>query len=356
VERGIRFKCSVSDFAGAKFQTRTRRDKNGIEVRQLALSQPSRGTRRLPDTAPPEHLITTRAEQFAAKLVAAATRSGTEEDIRIECERQLAVIQQDTGITLDGRHEFTVASGRADSVYDRVVIEYKNPHSPSDRIGATVEASGTKKVVNQIKNRLGDLVAEYGQSINSLLGVGLDGKRFVFVRFREGTWQVQTPVDVDTRSAQRFIWALFNLGTRGKPFSPQYLSDDFGASSPQAQVGIPALYRTICTTTDPRTETFFAQWRILFSEVCGYEVNDPSEKMIRLAEAYGIDASGLKPAELLFAVHTYYAIFMKLLAAEIVAFFHKVPSPLQKLIRDYLLDAKSILVYTSLSGLPAWFR
>ena len=38
-----------------------------------------------------------------------------------------------------------------------------------------------------------------------------------------------------------------------------------------------------------------------------------------------------KPAELLFAVHTYYALFMKLLAAEIVAYFHKLPTPLQKM-------------------------
>ncbi len=38
-----------------------------------------------------------------------------------------------------------------------------------------------------------------------------------------------------------------------------------------------------------------------------------------------------RQAELLFAVHTYYALFMKLLAAEIVAFFHKLPTPLQKM-------------------------
>jgi hypothetical protein len=36
---------------------------------------------------------------------------------------------------------------------------------------------------------------------------------------------------------------------------------------------------------------------------------------------------------MLFAVHTYYAVFMKLLASEIVAFFHKLPTPLQKMIQ-----------------------
>jgi hypothetical protein len=39
----------------------------------------------------------------------------------------------------------------------------------------------------------------------------------------------------------------------------------------------------------------------------------------------------LKPAELPFAVHTYYALFMKLLASEIVAFFHRLPTPLERM-------------------------
>jgi hypothetical protein len=137
---------------------------------------------------------------------------------------------------------------------------------------------------------------------------------------------------VNAASAQTFIWALFNLGTRGKPFAPDHLSTDFGADSVLAQYAIRALYDAIRTTADDRAKTLFAQWRILFSEVCGYDVDDPSEKMLRLAESYGIETEALKSAELLFALHTYYAIFMKLLAAEIVAFFHRLPSPLQKLI------------------------
>src|SRR5262249_42955939 len=81
--------------------------------------------------------------------------------------------------------------------------------------------------------------------------------------------------------------------------------------------------------------TFFSQWKILFGEVCGYDVDSPSNKIAQLAEFYkvGTKKQKLKPAELLFAVHTYYALFMKLLAAEIVAFFHKLPTPLQKLMQ-----------------------
>jgi hypothetical protein len=125
---------------------------------------------------------------------------------------------------------------------------------------------------------------------------------------------------------------LFNLGTKGKPFSPDYLAEDFGSDAKATQDGIRNLYEAIAATRDPKALTFFDQWKILFSEVAGYDVNSPSAKIKRVAESYGISTSGLKPAELLFAIHTYYAIFMKLLASEIITFFHKLPTPLEKMI------------------------
>ena len=42
-------------------------------------------------------------------------KSTLEEEIRIESEKQLAFVQKDAGVKLEGHHEFTVASGRIDS-------------------------------------------------------------------------------------------------------------------------------------------------------------------------------------------------------------------------------------------------
>lgn len=258
-----------------------------------------------------------------------------EEEIRIRSVEQLAYIQRDLNFKLEGKHEFTVASGRVDSVYSRVIIEYKNPKSPGDRIGPKADSPGSKKVVEQIKKRFYDMRHEHGQPLNSLFGVGLDGNYFIFVRFRDEKWQVQEPVEVNRHSAERFLWALFNLGTKGKAFSSEYLAGDFGSEGGNtiAISGIHALYDAIVTTDNPKAQTFFSQWKILFGEVCGYDVDSQSEKLRKLAEFYQVGVKDPKPAELLFAVHTYYALFMKLLAAEIVAFFHKLPTPLQKMMQ-----------------------
>ena len=288
----------------------------------------------MPKTESLDEVIAQRAAEFADQIRAAAVMADKEEEIRIEVEKQLAFIQKDAGVKLEGKHEFTVAQGRADSVYQRVIIEYKNPKSPGTRIGPKGESPGTKKVVDQLKKRFYDMQSELGHPLNSMFGVGLDGNYFVFVRFRDNKWQPQEPVEVNKYSAERFLWALYNLGQKGKPFSSEYLAGDFGSESPLAQDGVRILYEAIATTDHPKAQVFFNQWKILFGEVCGYDVDNPSDKIKKLAEFYRIEhRRKLRPAELLFAVHSYYAIFMKLLASEIAAYFHKLPTPLQKMIQ-----------------------
>lgn len=288
----------------------------------------------MPKTESLDELIAERAAEFADQIKAAAVMADKEEEIRIEVEKQLAFIQREAGVKLEGRHEFTVAQGRADSVYQRVIIEYKNPKSPGARIGPKSDSPGTKKVVEQLKNRFYDMQQELGHPLDSMFGVGLDGNYFVFIRYRDNKWQPQDPVEVNKYSAERFLWALYNLGQKGKPFSSEYLAGDFGSDSPLAQDGVRTLYEAISTTDHPKAQVFFNQWKILFGEVCGYDVDNPSDKIKKLAEFYGIASRRkLRPAELLFAVHSYYAIFMKLLASEIAAYFHKLPTPLQKMIQ-----------------------
>ncbi len=277
-------------------------------------------------------IIKDQAIQFADQIRQAAEFAEKEEEIRIEAERALAVIQREAKITLHGRHEYTIGTGRIDSVYGCVIVEYKNPHSPSARLSDKKESKGNQEVIKQIKERFLEFKKEQNRPMNTMFGVGCDGHYFIFIRYRDGKWYVEDPVEVNRYSAERFLWALINMGEKGKAFSPEYLAGDFGSDSPLAKEGVRYLYDAISSAESPKAQAFFQQWKILFGEVCGYEVDMPSDKIRKLAEFYEIEGSP-KPAELLFSLHTYYAVFMKLLASEIVAFFHKLPTPLQKILK-----------------------
>jgi SAM-dependent methyltransferase len=264
-----------------------------------------------------DEIVSHSAAIFAEQLRKAAAWAQSELDLQIEAAGALKEFARRAQITLEGHHNVTIATGRPDSVYSRVIVEYKDPGT----LSANKDSAANQKLINQLRERFYDLRREQHQNWNSLFGVGTDGKYFIFLRFRDDKWTDQEPLPVDSHSAERFLWALYNLGQKGKPYQPEYLHGDFGSESNIAQEGVRTLYEEILHTENPKAQVFFNQWKILFGEVCGYDVENLSDKLKKLAEFYVVRGKP-QPAQLLFAVHTYYAILIKLLAAEIVSFFN----------------------------------
>ena len=274
-----------------------------------------------------DEIVSHSAAVLAEQIQAAAAWAKSEMDLQIEVAGALKEFAKRAQIKLEGHHNVTVATGRPDSVYGSVIVEYKDPGT----LSATKDAAPNKAVIDQLKKRFYDMRREENRKWNSMFGVGTDGKYFIFLRFRDDKWTDQEPLEINRYSAERFLWALYNLGQKGKPYQPEYLHGDFGSESPVAQEGVRALYEEILATDNPKAEVFFSQWKILFGEVCGYDVENLSDKLKKLAEFYVVKGKP-QPAPLLFAVHTYYAILIKLLAAEIVSFFNPwMPRQVEKL-------------------------
>ena len=264
-----------------------------------------------------DEIVSHSAAVLAEQIQAAAAWAKSEMDLQVEVAGALKEFAKRAQIKLEGHHNVTIATGRPDSVYGSVIVEYKDPGT----LSSTKDSAPNKAVIAQLRQRFYDMQQKEHRQWNSMFGVGTDGKYFIFLRFRDEKWTDQEPLEINRYSAERFLWALYNLGQKGKPYQPEYLHGDFGADSSLAQDGIRELYDEIRATDNPKAEVFFSQWKILFGEVCGYDVENLSDKLKKLAEFYAVKGKP-QPAPLLFAVHTYYAILIKLLAAEIVSFFN----------------------------------
>ena len=271
---------------------------------------------------PPKHesldeIVSQRAVVIAEQIQNAAAWAKSEMDLQVEVAGALKEFARMAKINpLEGHHNITVATGHQDSVYGSVIIEYKMPGT----LSSGKDAAPNRAIVEQLKRYFYDSKREQNRPWNSMFGVGTDGKYFIFLRFRLDKWTDEEPVPVDRDSTRRFLWALYNLGQKGKPYLPEYLHGDFGSDSNLAKTGVLALYEEIINTKEPKAEVFFNQWKILFGEVCGYDVENVSEKLNKLAEAYVVKGK-VRPASLLFAVHTYYALLVKLVSLEIVYFY-----------------------------------
>lgn len=265
-----------------------------------------------------ESLIRSHADATAAVLRSVAAAADSEEDVRHAVNSRLDAFIDAADLSILGRHEYGLAGGRIDSRYGRVIIEYKASKGPT-RITEDLDAPGTRKAVEQVKQRFLDLESHENIDPDKLLGLACDGDTLVFIRHRAGEWAIDPPRPVSPSSVERLLRALVSIGATGHSFTPGPLAAAFGADSQLAQRGVSGLYRAITATDDAKALTFFDQWRVLFGEVCGYDVTGRNPKVDRLGDHYGLVKA--LPDALLFSVHTYYAIFMKLLAAEIATFF-----------------------------------
>lgn len=272
-----------------------------------------------------EDIITEQAPIVCEQIEAATAFAESEMDLQIEVEKALEVFRKEANLPeLKGHHNVTIGEGHPDSVYDYVVIEYKKP----GLLKESNDAPKNREVIKQLKDRFVDLKKEHKKDITELFGVGTDGHYFIFARVRSGKWDISQPLPRSDHTVETFLRRLVSLGVAGKPFLPDYLAGDFGAESERklAREGIEKLYWRIRAIekdpdTYPKAKVLFDQWRILFGEVCGYDIKTPSSKIKQLGEFYGVKKDP-NPAALLFAVHSYYSLFMKFLAAEIATLFN----------------------------------
>lgn len=103
-------------------------------------------------------------------------------------------------------------------------------------------------------------------------------------------------------------------GLERRPLRVESLNKYLGAGSPIAETLVKVLYETLIKNKEhKRVKVLFNDWKRVFGQVCGYS----PEKIKGLEKAYGLSEDNIDYEGLLFAVHTYYSLVMKLLAAEV---------------------------------------
>jgi methylase of polypeptide subunit release factors len=244
------------------------------------------------------------------KIKEAASRADTEEDFKIQAVQilrdevldkfELPYGKFEKGILVSGQR------GRADVLYGHLFIEFEKP-------GVLTTKRGFDHAIGQLRNYIkGDAKAE--KNYSKYFGVALDGEKIGFVRYKEKDWPVQGPFDLNSHTIIRLLEAL--RGLYKKPLDAEYLIKDFGPESITTKEVVKFLYNKLERTKSERTKTLFSDWKRVFSQVCAYS----PEKVKGLEKAYDLPAR-IDPDILLFTIHSYYALIMKLIAAEVAVLY-----------------------------------
>ncbi len=263
-----------------------------------------------------EAFVRERAPEIAKGIRLAAQRAQNEADLVAEVEKLLERFATNFDVGIHLEHERTLINGRADAVYNRFVVEYEPPNSlrPSNA------NARNKHAIDQVQQYIQGLERLDRHRKERLAGVVLDGSFYIFVRYRDERWRVDDPLPVDGQSTETFLRYLLSLSTE-LALTPENLMRDFGENSNVARQVVPALYRAIASTENPKVRTLFRQWQRQFHEVSGYDAVAGDLQAAELAKLYAVKERTPDLERLFFSVHTYYATFIKLLALQVAHYY-----------------------------------
>lgn len=257
-------------------------------------------------------------EELARLIHKSADRSGNSEaQLQGEVDGHLRSTLHRFGIDYNpqvnlGLRRSYATGGRPDSLFGHVVLDYKAP-------GVLANAGGFADARRQVAEDylLPICTREESLDLNECpqwVGVLLDGRQIAFATFdgiASWTWTPARPVNRTTAlTLIQYYRALYR-----KPLNPYLLSDDFGRDTDLAVSCIRTLARYL-THPVARTTMLFREWRRMFEQVSTYEL-DQIPALANWARQW--DLPGREdPSLLLFCLHTYYALIVKLLSVELV--------------------------------------
>jgi len=218
---------------------------------------------------------------------------------------------------------------RVDALYGLTLFEYKRPNTlrrhasreeavnkvKNEYIPGLLEDSEIKKIINEIKKSgLSPRVA----------GVIIDGYNVVFVdcHVDRGTCIADPEVGaypIDEWSLRRIVRVV--MASYKKRLDARSLASDFGYRSVIARKVVRTFYNNLLNPRSERTKVLFEEWKKVVSQA--YPLS-PSE-LAKIAELYGFSEDEVRDIQgdkLFYAIQTYYALLLKLLAAEVSARFY----------------------------------
>jgi hypothetical protein len=258
----------------------------------------------------------------------------SEEDLRINMEFVLREAIPDLPIP---KYEQAIKTstfhGRADAVHHGLVIEYEKPRTLRKNSAAehalqqlwdyltglslplTPEGAQPKSGPGADQTR--SLTQEQEERLAAHVGVATDGETFIFTQRKGKQWHVdRRKLDEDTVE-KLLLWLKAMVR---KDLSPNNLIADFGPETELATSVVSVFAKLVNSEKHPKANVMYEEWRRIFGIVYGTEQLERSGKapeVSSLFDAYHVHV-GAKFPVILFAVHTYYALLMKMLATEVI--------------------------------------
>lgn len=288
-------------------------------------------------------------------------RFASEEDVRLETNTLLHDLSSIMGFKLEkvGHEVTSTYSGRADSIYENVIFEYKKPNKFNSQKGIEEALYGRDESDHGLFHYLINFTLEeckikddsiFCEMLSRKVGIGFDGKTLIFSRFEKSDEEteiydknktIKFPNNINKKQHVKFEYeiikdlklgfkrlVLFLRSTTRKYLSSECLIEKFGPKSELCRNSINYLYNILNENIDinPRVSTLYYEWNRIFGDIYGEIETDFTKYSESLRKMYSLSKQ-IELRKILFTLQTYYNIILKLLVSNLM---DSLKNPLQK--------------------------
>ena len=285
----------------------------------------------------------------------------SEEDVRLETNILLHDLSSVMGFEINKKgHEVTSTySGRADSIYNNVIFEFKKPNKFNSQKGIDEALYGRDEQDHGLYHYLINFTLEecnirndniFCEMLTRKVGIGFDGKTLIFARFEKSDEEIDLydenkttsfPDNINNMQSVKFEYevvkdlklgfkrlVLFLRSTTREYLSSECLIERFGPKSDLCRNSINYLYAILNENIDknPRVATLYYEWNRIFGDIYGEIETDFTKYSKSLCKMYALPHK-IELRKILFTLQTYYNIILKLLVSNLM---DSLKNPLQK--------------------------
>jgi hypothetical protein len=243
-----------------------------------------------------------------AKLIKDNPHWANEEEVR---KGWLKHIENELGIT------FHAERGRNDASYNQVIIEFKDRGLFK---GSTTSPAFKEAIYDRLDKYIRRRSKAEGIPAEDYIGIAIDGMHICFAFFKGG--QIIHRNLLPFNEASVGLVAQACADSQRRAVTSENLVEDFGH---KAAIGnammvslVAELEHQLTAKGNNKIKLLFEEWRTLFGQVADLSRAQADEIRKHIPFSPKLPAADVVAAAL-FAIHTYNAFVMKLLAAEIVA-------------------------------------
>lgn len=231
-----------------------------------------------------------------------------EEEVR---KGWLKHIENALGIT------FHAERGRNDASYNQVIIEFKDKGLFK---GSVNSRSFKEAIFDRLEKYITRRAKAEGIPEEDYIGIAIDGDHICFAFMKNGKIKHRNLLPFNPSSVALVAQACFD--SKRRAVTAENLVEDFGH---RAKIGnammaalVDQLEEKLTQPSNNKTRLLFEEWRSLFGQVADLSKAQTDEIRKHIPFSPKLPKADVVAAAL-FAIHTYNAFVMKLLAAEIVA-------------------------------------